>query len=315
MRYPGSIDTLTLKTQDRPSVAPDIKITWDGNDRNGQHIIVGYIDGMKVTIRENETFINGSLSRYLHGSNCKDLCLSGNKEAIQKLSDSLLIDMRKAQVTALDYAQNIITELPPSMYFNLLGHSSQLVVRGTFYKKTETLYYKNGKTKNPTNGNVELILYDKVDEVGWKNVPDDWKGLNVMRVELSLLNRPEKQLKADLTGDSLSDPGIMQKVRNRYLSAFDSIFILNPVRFNTKPINGTKKLIDQFTGLGIQTYGLENALLAVEELKASGAFKRREYYSEAKRLIRQLYSNKDITDAAPLIEELTRKVHSVYNKV
>jgi hypothetical protein len=315
MRYPGSIDTITLKTQDRPMLAPDIKIIWDGIDRNGQHIIVGFIDGLKITIRETGTFITGSLSRYLIGSNCHSLSLSDNKEAIQKLSDALMIDMGKAQVTCLDYAQNIFTDLPPSIYFSLLGHSSQLTVRGTFHKKTETLYYKNGTTKNQINGNLELILYDKVDEAGFKNVPDDWNGLNVMRVELSLFNRPEKQLKAELTGFSLSDPDTMQKVCNRYLSAFDSIYTVNSIRLNTKPINGIKKLFDQFTGLGIQAFGLDNALLAVNELKASGAFKHREYYSEAKRLIKRFHSNNDITDAAPLIDELTQKVHSVYNKL
>ena len=89
---------------------------------DGSTSISGYLDDLKVKVKENQIIIaNNSTSKWYYKNNFKTLARETTKLLFEKLSDELRLPMKKADITRLDLATNIIMVHPVQVYMHHLG--------------------------------------------------------------------------------------------------------------------------------------------------------------------------------------------------
>lgn len=160
-----------------PFLNPD---TLSFHNYRGNEVITGYLDNLKVSVERFKIRIgDGSWCKFLLGDNFQTMGRADIKRVVEKISDSLHLDISQAEVKRLDIAENIVVRYPPQVYYNHLG-----ALRN--YKRLEQpegLYYqKRAKT---------LLFYDKVKEQKKKRepIPELYQASNVLRYEQRYLGR------------------------------------------------------------------------------------------------------------------------------
>ena len=159
------------------------KVSNHGNDQFGEYV-TGYLDSLKVRISDNRVKIyDSSLCKYYLGDNFKTLSKGDTKRAIEKISDCLQLPFHLANVTRIDFAQNLIMQFDEKVYYPYLGEAQ-------YYNRLEQnngLYYNNQLR--------QLVFYGKEYEqkIKRKPVPELYKNRNVLRFELRFKRQLRKQ--------------------------------------------------------------------------------------------------------------------------
>jgi len=140
-----------------------------------------------ITIKNNHLLIKNSLATYYLGNNFDTLTFSQTKEAIEKLSDDLHLDMGDAIIRRVDFASNFVMNEPPQNYYSSLSEANNL----NRHQMNTTLYF--------TNDSRSLVFYDKSVQYREKllPIPEDYKDKNVFRYErrLKKISKLKWQLK------------------------------------------------------------------------------------------------------------------------
>lgn len=191
---------------------------------NGEIVITGSLNGLKVSLNRYQIKVkDGSLCKWFLGDNFQTMGRGDTQRAIEKLSDTLHLDMSKASVTRLDLAQNMIMQHPPEVYINHLG----LLKFATRLQEPSGLYYVQ------TNG--RLCFYDKNQEQKTKRepIPELYKDKNVLRYEQRYTKRIATQLKVgEVTGALLYDEAFYVELLNRWKETYNTIQKINDVQLN-----------------------------------------------------------------------------------
>ena len=135
-------DKIKLFVQ-RNSGTPDISGYLDEakeqtDIRTGEVNVFGSLEGLKVCMYVGGYSIIGSLAKYMYQSNIYPLDRHTTAQAIEKLSDSLHLDLKEADVTGVEFGTQFLMKKPPQVYINKLGDMPR---RKRLLCAESTLYY------------------------------------------------------------------------------------------------------------------------------------------------------------------------------
>ena len=107
----------------RNSGTPDISSYLDEAKeqtdlRTGEVNVFGSLEGIKVGLYVGGYSIVGSLAKYMYPSNIYPLDRKTTAQAIEKLSDSLHLDLKEADVTGVEFGTQFLMRKPPQVYIN-----------------------------------------------------------------------------------------------------------------------------------------------------------------------------------------------------
>lgn len=141
-------------------------------DEDGSISIKGKLENLRVQINNRGLVIEGSLPKYLCGSNQQSLNLSEITDGIEELNKLLEVDLYQSKVLRVDLAENIITKYPVEDYYPILSQSP-------YFKRLEMdngLAYKNNSRY--------VVFYGKMKEIKkGEQIRDAFVGKNVLRYE------------------------------------------------------------------------------------------------------------------------------------
>lgn len=158
--------------------------------------LVGWLDNMRIEIKERRLWIEGSLSKYANGHNVYGMKYEDIKGAIDSLSNRLGVPLYEARVTRIDVAEtfemkeevplylkrlmyldgfNHISFNPNCVYF--LKDSKKKELQLCFYNKTKEIIDEKGRRRNLIiDGQYDFLVKNKLLEA------------HLLRYELRILN-------------------------------------------------------------------------------------------------------------------------------
>jgi hypothetical protein len=273
-------------------------------DESGQACLTGYLGGnLKVNVSLQGVSIKGSLSKYFLSDNLQSLTRSDTQRALEKMSDSLHVEISKALVRRIDFAVNLMMDQRPVAYYLFLGNSR-------YRKRSEiesSLYY--------SASSMQVVFYDKIREMksGRLNVPIEFEQSNVLRLEMRARNRLQMTFnRAEINAELLQNEKFYIEVADKLLEEYEAIEKLKTINFHLNTMKSPKDFWQQVQADWIKRTGGELAALErVEQIRRHDAFKNPEYYSRLKREIKQLCQAPDLTTDSMLVHELDKKVRRV----
>lgn len=276
------------------------EITERQNERAG-YSCSGNAGEFAVNLGESGISIKGSLAKYYLGNNIETLTRQTAKLAVEKLSDSLHLNLSAARVTRLDVSTVIPTRRQPADYYTYLGQKP-------FFERlqstTNTLYYNNHQR--------QIIFYDKTKEAQGAGVaiPEIFLKNNLFRYELRYTKRLNKQLKQAITAATLTDETFYKTIIQNWYNEFKTIRKLKNQSFMIDNITTIKEAENALFAHLLQQSGTSVIDEFLNELRAKNTFKERQRYSELKRKL-----NKVITAPAgqknELLQELEKAIFNV----
>jgi hypothetical protein len=206
-----------------------------GENQFGKYA-TGYLGSLKVNISDSRVKIyDSSLCKYYLGDNFKTLTRGDTKLAIDKISDSLHLPFHLANVTRIDFANNLIMQYNEKIYYPYLGEAQ-------YYNRLEQnngLYYNNLSR--------QLVFYGKGYEQRIKRqpIPEPYKGKNVLRFELRFRKQLRKQLnQTKITAGLLYDDTFYGNLVARWKNEYLAIQKINSKLNSMKPTGSKKELLE-----------------------------------------------------------------------
>ena len=259
-----------------------------------------YKKGMldRLEIKENRIGIKimGSLAKYYYGNNFRTLTNEETKKAIEKISDSIHLDVRAAQVNRIDFASNFIVSELPSIYFSCLSDSPRL-----YRSQLRTTLYFTNKIRS-------LVFYDKCNEAKAYNriIPIEYANKNVLRYEYR-----QKRLKRNqFFLSDLYNRNTFNSLLNEWYDRYHSIRRIPKIRIKEeiKGMINLKSFENEGWRLLIKSIGGSDSffLLLDNEAKRGTISKQNKYYYKKK--FDKLLKQPDIFEPSPLMGELDAKV-------
>lgn len=298
-------DTLNMWV-DRANCNPfDVAKYIDGaetqcNQTTGEIYGKGTIKGYTVSYNQNGISLKGSLSNYFFPSNIFTHTRATIKQAIEQMSDSLHIDINKAQANRLDASTIIATVNEPTAYYSGLGNKryySRLRTSAT------TLEYRTKKR--------DLAFYDKTKEANAKGliIPDNLIGCNMLRYELRLINRLQSQLQTSdkPTIEMLCNERIYAKIVSLWANEFMSINKTKTLS-NMNEINTPKEASELLFARLLSEGGQDTINGFIDELKAQNRFADKKYYSRLASHLNSIRLKGQDSANTELIKELETSV-------
>lgn len=281
-----------------PNLNPD---TLSLHNYRGEDVITGTLDNLKISVSQWQVKIGeGSLCKFLLGDNFQTMGRANIKRAIEKISDSLHLDISQAEVKRLDVAENFIVRHPPRIYFNHLGmlHNAKRLPH------PEGLYYsKRAKI---------LCFYDKVREQKSKGepIPELYQSCNVLRYEQRYMGRLGEAFKREaVTASTLYDEGFYIELLNRWRDDYRAINKINDVTPNFQFMKSKK----QFDLLGrlayIEQMGGEVAMMEqIAEAQKRGDLTAKQAFDLRQAVKDSCKERENLTAASEAITELDKKI-------
>jgi hypothetical protein len=265
--------------------------------------ISGLLNNYSVNVYENGISLKGSLAKYYLNDNVHTLTRGDSQQAIEKLTDTLHVPMINARIYRVDVAKHFQMKNPVYFYYDLLGDKR-------YFKRLqaakESLYYKT-KIK-------QLIFYDKLAESKAKrvNVPDVYMNSNLLRYEMRFTGRLSKQFNlTEVTASTLINERFYIGILNQWVNEYLSIEKIKKLTLNNNQMSTPDDFFNQLLLMKINELGQNEVLNLIEDLRAKKAFTKPEYYSRAKRKIKDLCNMPDLTEKSDLIEELDQNIKQV----
>lgn len=269
-----------------------------GVNQFGEYI-TGYLDNLKVSISCNRVKVyDSSLCKYYLGDNFKTLTKGDTKRAIEKISDCLQLPFHLANVTRIDFAQNLIMQFDEKFYYPYLGEAQ-------YYNRLEQnngLYYNNQKR--------QLLFYGKEYEQRIKRqpIPELYKNRNVLRFELRFRKQLRQQLKQpEITAGLLSDEVFYHNLVKRWRNEYLAIQKINSKLIKMKPTGSKKLFIENLALFAILELGQSQVLNKVKEWQESGEISKKQAY-DIRTSIKQISKTTMDEKGNDLITELDRKI-------
>lgn len=273
-------------------------VTNEGTSTYGNYLN-GYSDSLKVSISDSRIKIyDSSICKYYLGDNFKTMGKGDTKRAIEKISNKLHLPFHYANITRIDFAQNLIMQYPESVYYPYLGEAQ-------YYNRLEQnngLYYNNQKR--------QLVYYGKVYEQKDKGqpIPELYKNRYVLRYELRFTKRLTKQFnKPEIIAGLLYDEVFYNDLVKRWESEYLAIQKINTKLSNMKPTGSKKQFIENLALYTILELGQPQVLSKVKEWQKSGDIAKKQAY-DLRKAIKEMTKIPDNDKGNELINELDKKI-------
>lgn len=267
----------------------------------GEEVITGSLDNLKVSVSRWQLRVgDGSLCKYVFGDNFHTMGRADIKRAVEKVSDSLHLDISQAEVKRLDIAENLCVRQPPQVYFNHLGMLS-------YYSRLpqpNSLYYsKTGK---------QIIFYDKVQEQKDKGepIPELYQSSNVLRYEQRYIGRLGAVFKMEaVRGLTLYDERFYIELLNRWRDDYRAIRKINDITPNFQFMK-TKRDFDLLGRLAyIEQMGGEVAMMEqIAEAQKRGDLTAKQAFDLRQAVKDSCKVRESLTAPSEAITELDKKI-------
>lgn len=269
-----------------------------GVNQFGEYV-TGYLGNLNVSITESRIKIyNSSLCKFFLGDNFKTLSKGDTKRAIEKISDCLQLPFHLANVTRIDFAQNLIMQYNEKAYYPYLGEAQ-------YYSRLEQnngLYYNNQIR--------QLLFYGKEYEQKIKKqpIPELYKDRNVLRFELRFKKQLRQQFKqAEITASLLYDEAFYSNLVKRWRNEYLAIQKINSKLINMKPTGRKKEFIENLALFTILEMGQPQVLNKVKEWQGRGIISKKQAF-EIRTAVKNLSKTQIDEKGNDFINELDRKI-------
>ncbi len=293
-QYPSIVDCL-----DKASEQTDCQ--------TGEVKVFGYLGGLKVSAYASGLWVEGSLTKYLHGSNVYHLSRHETKEAIEKLSDALHLQVGGAKVTSAEFGTNFLMQHPVESYLPKLGNMPRLK---RYHLAPTTLYYQGKGKKHPK----VFAFYDKMAEAKYRGMdyPEDWEKANVLRYEMRLNNRLPYQLGVpEVTASTLYQESFYQRMVEYWQDSYFSITKQKQIKMDSmSEIKTVTDAYDVYVAKLITQTGQSQIDGFLDDLKAAGVFADRKNYTRLKKKLQDVSTKGSFTVSDELIRELDNEVRN-----
>lgn len=290
------------RTRATPDVSKFLDRAKDQIDHEtGEICTFGSLDGFKVAIYTSGISVIGSLAKYFYPNNIYTLDRHSTARAIEKLSDSLHLQMQEAKVTGLEFGQVFIMAHPVENYLSKLGDMPKLL---RYHFDVGSLYYK---TRGRQQSKV-FAFYDKKADAAVKEMalPVGFDEANLLRYEMRYNGRLPDQLKTpEVKASTLSEKGFYKKMMERYQKSYFSISKLNQIK--TDDMSQIKTVSDAFEVLVARLISQSSQTEIagfIEELKEAKVFEDRKNYTRLKNKIQEVSTKAGLSVSDELIKEL-----------
>lgn len=282
-------------------------LSQDGvNKTTGERWSTGNISNLKVTISELGVSIKGSLAAFLYPSNTLTVSRQEARHAIEKLSDTLHLDMSRANISRVDVSTSFLMAYKPTAYYDVLGNLNY------FYRQpvgSSTLYYHRGRSDRQT-----LCFYDKEREVTAKHeaLPKVYAYCgNVLRYEARLNGRVVSQLnEKQVTGATLCDSAFFRKVGLFWADTYKKIN-KTYTQYDMATITNAREAKDFLCSVALAKMGAGEVNRLITQMKAQGVLADPKYYTRLKRMMAELAEKGRCTDRNDLASELDADILTV----
>jgi|GEM_PF-4058191 len=245
---------------------------------------------ININLIDRSININGSIAKYYKGNNTEVLSIEETKKAIEQLEQSLNIDLKEANVYTLEIGIILEMEQPCMIYLNMLGDKSR-------FEKTTIGNYT---VRYSLKGNKRAFtFYDKEQEQG-KALPEQYRGKNLLRIELQFNNKLNSQLKKiigkKLLLSDLWNKEIYEKLKELLIKEYNSI-----IKVNTDLLTGN---IKSKADLNKYAYSISQETIIKNLELSKPNMKKRTYYNY-KATVRKAVKKQTKSDT---LKELDKKI-------
>ena len=299
----------TARTRETPDVSKFLDRAKDQIDHDtGAVCTFGRWEGLKVSIYTGGISIIGSLAKYLYPNNIYPLDRHTTAQAIEKLSDSLHINLNDAKVTGLEFGTQFVMAHPVENYLSKLGDMPKLL---RYHFDVGKLYYK-------PKGKQQLkffAFYDKKADAVSKNMalPVGFDEANLLKYEMRLNRRlPQKLGVSEFTASTLSENLFYQLLMKRYQDSYFSISKNNQIK--TDVMDEIKTVSDAFYVFVARLMTQSDPTQItdfLEELKDAKVFDDRKCYSRLKKKIQDVSTKAVLKISNELIKELDDDIKNI----
>lgn len=280
--------------------------------RTGEVNVFGSLEGLKVCMYVGGYSIIGSLAKYMYQSNIYPLDRHTTAQAIEKLSDSLHMDLKEADVTGVEFGTQFLMKKPPQVYINKLGDMPR---RKRLLCAESTLYYTGTGSQQRQRQKQVLCFYDKKADAAAKGLimPQGFERSNLLRYELRLNGRiPHQTGRHTVTASTLSDREFYRQLVTMWEDNYFSISKLNGVKQNVmNEIKSVKDAKDVLFARLLSQSGKDVITDYLEELKQNNVFKDSKYYTRTKNALLEIGNNPKMAVSDEDIKELDNEVKNV----
>ena len=280
--------------------------------RTGEVNVFGSLEGLKVCMYVGGYSIIGSLAKYMYQSNIYPLDRHTTAQAIEKLSDSLHLDLKEADVTGVEFGTQFLMKKPPQVYINKLGDMPR---RKRLLCAESTLYYTGTGSQQRQRQKQVLCFYDKKADAAAKGLimPQGFERSNLLRYELRLNGRiPHQTGRHTVTASTLSDREFYRQLVTMWEDNYFSISKLNGVKQNVmNEIKSVKDAKDVLFARLLSQSGKDVITDYLEELKQNNVFKDSKYYTRTKNALLEIGNNQKMAVSDEDIKELDNEVKNV----
>lgn len=277
--------------------------------QTGEVSVSGHIENLIIKVGDNGVSIIGSLPKYLHGNNIFSN-RGDTKQAINKLEDTLHINLSEALVTSLEFGTTFRMKHPVSSYIQRLGDIPRLE-RCNIDGRGSTLYYQHKGKQQPK----VLCFYDKGAEIQCKGriLSNDLIEANLLRYELRYKGRLAHQIGCPkVIVSTLSEPSFMGSLLDLYKKYYFSIQKHNQLKTNVMgEIRTVKDAYEVFIARVLCQSPKAQVKEFLDELKENKVFTNREYYTRLKNKLNSIASKASITITDELIKELDDNINNL----
>lgn len=254
----------------------------------------GFVDGMKVNQFGGGYVVSGSLSRFFYPSNIWPLDHRTTKEVIEKLSDSLHLEMSEADVWGVEFGTQFPMIKPVRVYLDKLGDMPK---KTRIQGNADTLYYQGtNKTKKERQRQV-LAFYDKLLDAKSKGleIPPGFDNAHLLKYEMRLNGRLPRQIGVqEVKASTLSDKTFFKKLLKMWGKEYFTISKHKTMRteFITE-IKSPKDAINAFIARMMSRQDKDEIANYIDELKSYGVFKDPKCYTRLKNKLKEISSCAD----------------------
>ena len=298
-----------MRTRATPDISKFLDKAKDQIDHEtGEVCTFGSLEGLKVSIYTGGISVIGSLPKFLYQNNVSPLDRYSTAHAIEKLSDSLHLQMQEAKVTGFEFGQVFVMAHPVERYLSKLGDMPKLQ---RYHFDVGSLYYKTRSRFQPK----VFAFYDKKAEAKTKGMvlPVGFEEANLLKYEMRLNGRLSQQVGvANVTASTLSESDFYRLMVRRYQDSYFAISKLNQVKTDVmseiKTVSDAfevlvARLINQSDQTQIETF--------LEGLKEANVFADRKSYTRLKKKIQSVAAKAGVTVSDELIKELDNEIKNV----
>ncbi|MEM8558822.1 MAG: hypothetical protein AAGG50_13470 [Bacteroidota bacterium] len=259
----------------------------------------GKMGPLRVKVSQSRFVVEGSLPTY-----CGKLTLSLEemRACIARLSDAFGLDLASAKVWRLDTYADFVLSRPVADYLaHFLDGPRYCRVS---YERTGKRYVLKWR---------HLVFYDKVAELKQKRglVPAAWVDRHVLRFEMQMRSRPNRQLKLKvITFADLADPAFRAHVAARWQREYEGV---EKKRTYVESVS-VETLKRDLHVAGLRAVGLDAVETILASAQRRGAVSRDKRY-RLRRWARATYNLDTRTALAPPIEELDSAVREQHGRI